>query len=298
MAVFLFLVLSLTTLLLCYAGYIFLVVDRRAETKMVEDTDLFAAIDDKNYDFDLPVEVDEYEELRGGPEPPDKRTMPLKLLERAKADIPRIEQLEKDHPRMARLFQKGLLPYHVWEQLLEAEQIMDSEVNTVQAEAERLQKGWGQGVFSQAYQMLRKERDDEVRMEQMQRDAAVLSLKFTKLSGGVVTMEADGRKVTQQTPMVLRKESATEEVAFKTEVTAELSTGAGDEKRTFCCLLPELELDPAQEKQWKQIGSDPAGLRLQVRFVRRTHGAKAGFAVEQIRATIPESAKAIAIGSQ
>ena len=62
--------------------------------------------------------------------------MPLKLLERAKADIPRIEQLEKDHPRMARLFQKGLLPYHVWEQLLEAEQIMDSEVNTVQAEAE------------------------------------------------------------------------------------------------------------------------------------------------------------------
>lgn len=72
MAVFLFLVLSLTTLLLCYAGYIFLVVDRRAETKMVEDTDLFAAIDDKNYDFDLPVEVDEYEELRGGPEPPDK----------------------------------------------------------------------------------------------------------------------------------------------------------------------------------------------------------------------------------
>ena len=62
--------------------------------------------------------------------------MPLKLLERAKADIPRIEQLEKDHPRMARLFQKGLLPYHVWEQLLEAEQVMDAEVNTVQAEAE------------------------------------------------------------------------------------------------------------------------------------------------------------------
>jgi len=264
---------------------------------MVEDGELFQAIDDKNYDFDLPAEVDEYEELRSGPEPADKRTMPLKLLERAKADIPRIEQLEKDHPRMARLFQKGLLPYHVWEQLLEAEQIMDSEVNTVQAEAERLQKGWGQGVFSQAYQLLRKERDDELRMEQMQREAAVLSIKFTKPSGSVVAMEADGRKITQQTPLVVRKESAAEEVSFKSEVTAELTTGAGEEKRTFCCALPELQLDVEQEKQWKQIGSDPAGLRLQVRFVRRTHGAKAGFAVEQIRATIPESAKNTAIGA-
>ena len=72
MALFLFLVLSLTTLLLCYAGYIFLVVDRRAETKMVEDSDLFQAIDDKNYDFELPAEIDEYEELQSGPEPTDK----------------------------------------------------------------------------------------------------------------------------------------------------------------------------------------------------------------------------------
>jgi len=146
-------------------------------------------------------------------------------------------------------------------------------------------------VFSQAYQMLRKERDDDQRKEQLEREAAVLSLKFTKLSGGIVSLQADGRKVTQQTPMVLRKESASEEVAFKSEVSAELVTGTGDEKRTFCCTLPELELDVEQEKQWKQIGSDPAGLRLQVRFVRRTHGAKAGFAVEQVRATVPESAK-------
>jgi hypothetical protein len=223
--------------------------------------------------------------------------LPLKLLERAKADIPRIEQLEKDHPRMARLFQRGLLPYHVWEQLLEAEQVMDAEVNTVQAEAELLQKGWGQGVFSQAYQMLRKDREDELRMEQMQKEAAVLTLKFTKPSGGVVTMEADGRKITQQTPMVLPKESAAEEVSFKSEVTAEMVLGSGEDKRTFCTQIPEFVLDVEQEKQWKQIGSDAAGLRLQVRFVRKSHGAKAGFAIEQIRATVPESAKNTAIGS-
>ena len=33
----------------------------------------------------------------------------------------------------------------------------DSSIPT----AEKLHKGWGQGVFSQAYQMLRRERDEE-----------------------------------------------------------------------------------------------------------------------------------------
>lgn len=56
---------------------------------------------------------------------------------------PRWQQLEKDHPRMARLFQKGLLPFGIWEQLMDAEAMMDTEVHSVQAEAEKLQKGWG-----------------------------------------------------------------------------------------------------------------------------------------------------------
>ena len=43
----------------------------------------------------------------------------------------------------------------------------------------------------------------------------------------------------------------------------------------------------AQEKQWKQLGQDANGLRLQLKFVRRTHGLKTGFIVADIRATIP-----------
>ena len=206
-----------------------------------------------------------------------------------------IEQLEKDHPRMARLFQKGLLPFGVWEQLLEAETLMDQEVNSVQAEAERLQKGWGAGVFSQAYQMLRKDREDELRAEAAARDAAGLSISFTKLSGGVVSLKADGRKVTQQSQLVLRKDCASEEIAFKSEVNAELKTGTGEGERKYCCKVDELVLDTNQDKQWKQIGSDPTGLRLQVRFVKKDHGAKVGFAVADIRATVPD-APALAIG--
>jgi len=291
---FLSVVLMFTTGLLCYAGYIFLIVDRRQDTKMTENVELFDALDDKNYDFELPAEIDEYEDLRDS-QPGDKRALPMALLKRAMADIPRIEQLEKDHPRMARLFQKGLLPFGIWEQLMEAESMMDTEVHSVQAEAEKLQKGWGQGVFSQAYQMLRKEREDEVRMQQMQRDSAVLTMSFARPSGGVVKVLADGRKVTSQTPLALRKESAAEEVSAKTsEFTAELAIGAGDEARTFCCTVPDLELDAGQEKQWKQLGADAAGLRLQVKFVRRNHGASAGFCIADIRATVPAAPAVIA----
>jgi hypothetical protein len=185
-------------------------------------------------------------------------------LDRAKADIPMIEQLEKDHPRMARLFQKGLLPFGVWEQLLEAEQIMDTEVNAVQAEAERLQKGWGQGVFSQAYQMLRQERAEEQRAEALAKEAAVLNLVCNKPSGGVVKITADGSRVSQQTPLKVRKEFAEEEVSFKCEVNADITIGTGDEQRKFTCVNPDLVLDTNSERQWKQIGNDPTQLRLQV----------------------------------
>ena len=142
--------------------------------------------------------------------------------------------------------------------------------------------------------MLRQKREEEVRTQQMQRDAAVLTMEFTKPSGGVVKVLADGRKVSQQTPLGIRKESAEMEVNFKSEVSCELVTGVGDEQRAFGCKIEELVLDPEQEKQWKQLGQDAAGLRLQVKFVRRTHGAKAGFAIADIRATIPAAPTVIA----
>ena len=63
--------LTLTTLLLCYAGYVFLVVDRRQEAAVLEDPDLYEALDDKNYIFELPEQVDTYEDLRTD-EPADK----------------------------------------------------------------------------------------------------------------------------------------------------------------------------------------------------------------------------------
>lgn len=141
--------------------------------------------------------------------------------------------------------------------------------------------------------------DDEVRAQQLARDAATLTLTFTKPSGGKVELTADGRKINgqlQQTQLVLRKDSAAEELAYKSEVVAELSSGAGEEQTKFCCTVPELVLDVDQDKQWKQIGSDPAGLRLQVRFVKKTNGARVGFQVADIRATVPDSPKAVAIG--
>lgn len=145
------------------------------------------------------------------------------------------------------------------------------------------------------------------------RDAAVLTLTFTKKSsGGRVSLMADGRKVTQQTPMKLRDDgpqrrststssssnpasSTNEELSYKSEVDASLVIGESDEDvlQSFSCQVAELTLDTDKEKQWKQIGSDPKGLRLQVQFVRfrAGEGAKSGFGVTEIRATIPVEAR-------
>lgn len=135
--------------------------------------------------------------------------------------------------------------------------------------------------------MLRQKREEELRTQEMQRDAAVLTMEFVKPSGGMVKVLADGRKVSQQTQLGIRKESAEMEVTYKSDVSCELVTGTGDDERRFCCQISDLVLDTEQEKQWKQLGSDPSGLRLQVKFVRRSHGPKAGFAIADIRATVP-----------
>jgi hypothetical protein len=206
-----------------------------------------------------------------------------------------VQQLEKDHPRMARLFNRGLLPFGVWEQLLEAEAVMDHEVHDVQAEAEKLQKGWGQGVFGQAYSMLRRERQEEKQHEQMRKDAAVLTIEFTKLSGGVVTFLADGRYLGDRTQMLLRKETAgaPKELAYKTDVKAELAIGVGEDQKTYMCEIPELELDKDSDKpQWKQLGHDSTQLRLQVKFVRKVDGLKTTFGIGDIRVTAPHTVSA------
>ena len=74
----------------------------------------------------------------------------------------------------------------------------------------------------------------------------------------------DGSRVTQQTPLKVRKEFAEEEVSFKCEVNADITIGTGDEQRKFTCVNPDLVLDVNSERQWKQIGNDPTQLRLQV----------------------------------
>ena len=68
---FLGLVLAAATALLCYAGYVFLIVDKRETEKQLENPELFDELDDKDYHFDLPAEIDEYEDVRAS-KPTDK----------------------------------------------------------------------------------------------------------------------------------------------------------------------------------------------------------------------------------
>ena len=46
-------------------------VDKQQDAKVLEDPDLYEQLDDKNYNFELPMEIDEYDDLREE-EPTDK----------------------------------------------------------------------------------------------------------------------------------------------------------------------------------------------------------------------------------
>ena len=57
---FLGLVLAAATALLCYAGYVFLIVDKREAAKEMEEPELFEELDMKEYFFELPEAVDRH----------------------------------------------------------------------------------------------------------------------------------------------------------------------------------------------------------------------------------------------
>ena len=97
----------------------------------------------------------------------------------------------------------------------------------------RLSNNGALALWWQAYQMLRTKRE-EGRIQD-QRDAAVLTMEFTEPSGGVVILRADGRKVSQQTALAIRKELTEVEVNINSKVRCELVTGLGDEQRAFSC---------------------------------------------------------------
>jgi hypothetical protein len=52
-----------------------------------------------------------------------------------------------------------------------------------------------------------------------------------------------------------------------------------------------------QEKQWKQLGQDANGLRLQLKFTRKAHGLKTSFTLGDVRATIPGATNGAALES-
>merc|ERR1712216_129050 len=72
------------------------------------------------------------------------------------AAIPLIERLEKDMPGTHRVWNAGIVPRQIWDEVQDAEGMLLQEVEAVRAEANRLQKGWGDHVFPHAFQELKK----------------------------------------------------------------------------------------------------------------------------------------------
>jgi len=143
---------------------------------------------------------------------------------------------------------------------------------------------------------VRGEREQKARQQKLEetekREACTLSLTFTSAADGrKLQLSADGKNVSSQTPMKLRDGGAATEVPAESQLEAMMVCGAPPEERTYTARPQPLKLDAAKEKQWLQLGSDAAALRLQVKFLSCQRAGKRVLTVGDIRATVPADAE-------
>lgn len=69
-------------------------------------------------------------------------------------NIQRAWKLQEEKPSLAKLVGQGAVGEELWQKFLRAEEDLNAEFEFVQAEAEWIKKGWGQGIIPQANHML------------------------------------------------------------------------------------------------------------------------------------------------
>lgn len=150
---------ALTLLAILIGGYLWWQEQHRASTSYIQELDDQAYMD---VCLDTP-ERETYDKMAAAFEEDPRRVsndmLSGALLRRAIAIVPYIERIEKDRPSVHRLSKNAVIPFSIVDELMEAETLLELEIKEVQAEAERLRPGWGRGVYAQAYDIVRRQRD-------------------------------------------------------------------------------------------------------------------------------------------
>ena len=115
----------------------------------------------------------------------------------------------------------------------------------------------------------------------------VLTIAFKgKKDGEVRQVRAKGRGVQAQTPYEVDMVDQGIRIPKLSSASATLSVnaGGGDAEETCECPSADLGLSGATQMVWRQLGSDPSGLRVQLKLAPANEG---GYAITAIRVTPP-----------
>jgi len=155
-------------LLLALCGLIyFLRRKRRRDLGFDDADDLFSSLDGKEFNLNLPDEVEEYYEVKGecedagwepgqgnanaSPEGPGRR-LAQALMKRCIADVPLLQFMQRESPGMNRLYAQSMCSVKQWRSFQTAESLVTAEVDEVRAEADEIEPGWSQVIWRQAFQ--------------------------------------------------------------------------------------------------------------------------------------------------
>lgn len=133
-------------------------------------------------------------------------------MKRAIADIPMVQQIQKEAQGMGRLYAKSMCSVNQWRAYQAAEALVSSEVEQVRAEADEIEPGWSDVIWKQAVQyhaMLKQKHEAEVK--QQQEKAA--KLKSAASAASSSSGPAKSASAASPKPMSPEEEARAKEIA-------------------------------------------------------------------------------------
>lgn len=105
----------------------------------------------------------------------DRGALMEALMNRLKAAIERLDQVQRDKPGNWKLWRGKLVSEDFWNSLLDAERLIGQEIDDCLAESDDVQPGWREHIFQQAVQLWRM--DKHALQEKKEQKKAVLDEK-------------------------------------------------------------------------------------------------------------------------
>ena len=168
----------------------------------------FEDLEGSQFNFKLPPTIEEFYEVKkaainqgwvpGQGEPSKEKTetpgrkMGQALMKRAISIVPIIHFMQKEGGAMNRLHQRNMCSKAQWRSFKVAETRLTEEVDEVKLEAEEIEPGWSDQIWSQAaryHQMLKQKQQEEVAVAQRAQAAQLQQQELANLNYRISQIE-------------------------------------------------------------------------------------------------------------